>query len=107
MKQYYHISKASTDALLKHWTERQTSGKVPLKFKKVAKVIRERKRTSGEDSDSDSESSKEASEESRSDDDDRSDEGAEDGRRRSNSAGQQRLPNDEVRNLDVFLGLEV
>jgi len=108
LKQFYHIPKASANAILEHWTQRQADGKVPLKFKKAAKVIRERQRTSGEDSDNDAGSGKEAEEEPRSDDDGHSDgASAEDGRGRPSSARQERSPNGKVRNLDIFFGFEV
>jgi hypothetical protein len=35
LKQYYHIRREDADALLRHWTERQAAGKIPLRFNKA------------------------------------------------------------------------
>lgn len=55
LKQYYHLVKDDVNAMLKHWTERQADGKLPLRFKHVPKpkTIRKKKRTE-EESDTDS-----------------------------------------------------
>jgi hypothetical protein len=37
LRQYYHLRRDEVDALLKHWTRRQTAGKVPLRFRKEVK----------------------------------------------------------------------
>lgn len=48
LRQYYHICREDTDALLEHWTRRQAAGKVPLRFRKVVRGIGQNERTSEE-----------------------------------------------------------
>lgn len=52
LRQYYHLRRDDVNALLDHWTQRQAAGKVPLRFRKEAKAILQKKRASG-DNDSD------------------------------------------------------
>jgi hypothetical protein len=59
LKQYYHLRQNDVNAILDHWTKRQADGKVPLSFKKEAKAIQQKKRTSEENS-SDAEMGEEA-----------------------------------------------
>ena len=40
LRQYYHLSRDEVDAILKHWTRRQAAGKVPFRFRKVARAAR-------------------------------------------------------------------
>jgi hypothetical protein len=35
LKQYHHIRRDDANAILKHWTERQSAGKVPFRFSKA------------------------------------------------------------------------
>lgn len=69
LEQYYHLVQDDVNAILKHWTERQAAGEVPLQFKKV-EAARKNKRTPEEnDTDADTESGKEAGEDPQSGDD--------------------------------------
>ncbi|KAF8260380.1 hypothetical protein EI94DRAFT_1706336 [Lactarius quietus] len=38
LTQYHHICLEDVDSLLKHWTQRQAAGEVPLQFRKVEKA---------------------------------------------------------------------
>ena len=77
LTQYYHLRQEDVNAILKHWTWRQAAGKVPLRFKKAAKTIRQKNHASEEnDAGTDMEAADEAEEDMR--DDDRS--GAQGGR---------------------------
>lgn len=102
-EQWHKIQKDTANAILRHWTKRQKDGKLPLKFLEGAKLDRKRKRTSEEESD------KEAEDEPPSADNGRGvgTSAPEDGPERSSSSGQERLPSDVVRNLDLFLCREV
>jgi hypothetical protein len=62
LKQYYHLRQDDVNAILDHWTKRQADGEVPqlpLSFKKEAKAIQQKKRTS-EENGSDAEMGEEA-----------------------------------------------
>ena len=41
IKQYHHLRRVEVDAILEHWAKRQDSGKVPFRFRKVAKEIQQ------------------------------------------------------------------
>jgi len=53
IKQFHHIRQDDVNTLLEHWTSRQAAGKVPLRFKKAVKGIRQNIHTSEENSDDD------------------------------------------------------
>ena len=42
LRQYYHLRQGDVDSILRHWVRRQAAGMVPLRFKKVTKVIPQR-----------------------------------------------------------------
>jgi hypothetical protein len=46
LKQYYHLRQNDVRAILGHWVRRKAAGKVPFRFKKAAKAIHKRTRTS-------------------------------------------------------------
>lgn len=48
LTQYYHLRQEDVNAILEHWTRRQAAGKVPFRFRKVAKAIRQQERNSEE-----------------------------------------------------------
>jgi hypothetical protein len=53
LKQNYHLRREDADAILKHWTRRQAADKVPFRFKKTAKAIRQNKRALEEEGNAD------------------------------------------------------
>jgi hypothetical protein len=87
LRQYHHLRLDDVNALLGHWTQRQSDGKIPFRFKKVTKASRQNQRTS-EDSDADTDmESGEESEEDRQDDDGSQAQGDEPPRGGSSSSG--------------------
>ena len=63
LRQYYHLRQDDVNALLGHWTQRQSDGKIPFRFKKVAKASRQNQCASEEsDADTDMELGEESEE---------------------------------------------
>ena len=52
IKQYHHLREKEVNAILEYWAKRQDSGKVPFRFRKVAKDVQQND-TNLEENDSD------------------------------------------------------
>jgi len=69
LRQYYHLRRGDVNAILEHWAQRQAAGKVPFRFRSVAKTIQQNKRATKEnDSNADMGLGKEAKEDLQDDD---------------------------------------
>jgi|SRR5712691_6440759 len=63
LRQYYHLRQDDVNALLGHWTQQQSDGKIPFCFKKAAKASQHNQRASEEsDVDTNMESGEESEE---------------------------------------------
>ena len=123
LRQYYHIYWQDINTILKHWAQRQATGKVPFAFKKVGKAknnhsVEEGNADADLGMDGDAEGDLEHNNDSKDSEDEESqgdssssngqstsllDAAAEDGQSDSSSVEQQPLPEKKVSNLGYFI----